>query len=124
MSRSRAAFEFFDFLTLHIVKTEKVPLVTMLFPLEKQLVISKSGEFSISGGRTSWKIYTGPRVKWEQKQIPEVSTLLLTPRTFRQWPQPRVVPLIEKIDNGEALITFFGYENWDTYLGGGHSKQM
>jgi hypothetical protein len=124
MSRvGRSAFELFDFLSLHVIKTDKLPIINMIYPIEKNIQIAKPGEFSISGGRTSWKIYTGPKIKWERKQIPEVSTLILTPTAFKQWPSPRVMPLIEKIDDGEALITFFGYENWDTYFGDA-SKQM
>ena len=123
---AKAVFNRFEFLSLHIVKTSKMPLINMVFPVQKKIQFLKPTVLSISGGRTTWKIQTN-RV-WNDSYIhdpvlPEISTLILTPTKFAQWPNPRVPPLIEKVGEGEAVITFFGYENWDTYFGDS-SKQM
>ena len=123
---AKALFDRFEFLSLHILKTSKGPLVNIVFPLTKKINLQRPTVLSLSGGRTTWKIYTD-RI-WTEKYmstpiLPEVSTLILTPTKFTQWPNPRVKPLIETVGEGEALITFFGYENWDTYFGES-SKQM
>jgi hypothetical protein len=117
---SRIPFEVFDFLTLHIVKTKKTPNISVVSPAHKKLVLNKESRLRVSDGRTIWTILTAPKwydVRVKEKMVPEVSTLLLTPTMLTQWPNPIVQPLIEKIGEGEALVTFFGYENWDTYLG-------
>lgn len=123
---AKAIFDRFEFLSLHLIKTSKLPIVNMVFPVQKKINFLTPTILSISGGRTTWKIQTD-RV-WndsyiETPMIPEVSTLILTPTKFTQWPNPRVPPLIEKLRESEVVITFFGYENWDTYFGD-NSKQM
>jgi hypothetical protein len=114
----RGPFDLYDFLCIHLIKQKSIK-ASIVFPVQKDLKFTNS-KMSYSGGRTTWEVITSPR--WSVREgivVPEVSTLLLTPTKFTQWPNPRAPPLIEKLGEGEALITFFGYENWDTYLGDG-----
>jgi hypothetical protein len=109
-----------EFLTLHILKTKKLPMVNIVFPVQKKIVFSNAGLLSLSGGRTTWKIQTA--MQWNDSYIdepvlPEVSSLFLTPTKFSQWPRPILEPSIEILGGGEACITFFGFEDWDSYLG-------
>jgi hypothetical protein len=120
--RMKKVFELYDFLSLRIVKTSGVPIIRMVYPVSKRLAMTKSTSYTLTGSRTTWHITVAPT--WDEKLLDvmkdgegeEKSHLLITPTKFSQWPHPRVKPLTEKIHDSEAIVTFFGYENWDTYL--------